>query len=87
VRGCLFYQFTELPVAHTMGEWMAASDHAKQEQLRTILFQTGALILFRGRWFVNSALGEAEITRTLELTDAAMEQIKLHSREGAREHR
>ena len=33
------------------------------------------LILFRGRWFVNSALGEPEITRTLELTDAAMKQI------------
>ena len=75
VRGCIFYQFTELPVAYNMGEWMAVADHARQEQLRSILFQTGALILFRGRWFVNSALGEPEITRTLELTDAAMKKI------------
>ena len=75
VRGCVFYQFTDLPIAHNMGEWMAVSDHAKQEKLRSYLFETGALILFRGRWFVNSALGEAEITRTLELTDAAMKQI------------
>ena len=75
VRGCVFYQFTDLPVAHNMGEWMAVSDHAKQERFRSILFESGALILFRGRWFVNSALGQAEITRALELTDAAMRQI------------
>jgi glutamate-1-semialdehyde 2,1-aminomutase len=75
VRGCIFYQFTDLPVAHNMGEWMPVSDHTKQERLRSILFETGALILFRGRWFVNSALGQEEVTRALELTDAAMKKI------------
>jgi glutamate-1-semialdehyde aminotransferase len=76
VRGCVFYQFTDLPIAHNMGEWMAVADHARQEKLRSILFETGALILFRGRWFVNSALGEPEVARTLELTDAAMKAIR-----------
>jgi glutamate-1-semialdehyde 2,1-aminomutase len=75
VRGCVFFQFTDLPVAYNMGEWMAVADHARQERLRAYLFEHGALILFRGRWFVNSALGQAEITRTLELVDAALGTI------------
>jgi glutamate-1-semialdehyde 2,1-aminomutase len=75
VRGCIFYQFTDLPVAHNMGEWMARSDHAKQEQLRTELFNNGALILFRGRWFVNGALTDADVRKTLEITDQAMKKI------------
>jgi glutamate-1-semialdehyde 2,1-aminomutase len=76
VRGCVFYQFTDLAIAHNMGEWMAVPDHVRLERLRSILFETGALILFRGRWFVNSALGEPEVTQTLELTDAAMKTIR-----------
>lgn len=75
VRGCVFYQFTDLPIAHNMGEWMEKSDHAKQERLRTELFNSGALILFRGRWFVNGALTEADVAKTLELTDRAMQKI------------
>ncbi len=75
VRGCIFYQFTDLPIARNMGEWMGKSDHAKQERLRTELFLTGALILFRGRWFVNGALTQVDIEKTLELTDAAMRRI------------
>jgi glutamate-1-semialdehyde 2,1-aminomutase len=75
VRGCIFYQFTDLPVAHNMGEWMARSDHAKQEQLRTQLFNNGALILFRGRWFVNGAVTDADVRKTLEITDQAMKKI------------
>jgi glutamate-1-semialdehyde 2,1-aminomutase len=75
VRGCIFYQFTDLPIAHNMGEWMAVSDHARQERLRSGLFDAGALILFRGRWFVNSALTDEDVTRTLEMTDAVMSII------------
>jgi glutamate-1-semialdehyde 2,1-aminomutase len=75
VRGCLFYQFTDLPAAHNMGEWMAVADHARQERLRAALFEAGVLILFRGRWFVNSALTSADVDRTLELTERAMQAI------------
>jgi glutamate-1-semialdehyde 2,1-aminomutase len=75
VRGCLFYQFSDLSVASNMGEWMSASDHSKQEQLRSILFETGALILFRGRWFFNSAMTSADVVKALELTDNAMKII------------
>lgn len=75
VRGCIFYQFTDLPVAHNMQEWMKVADHAKQEKLRSILFETGALILFRGRWFINSATTEQDVTKTLELVDSAMKTI------------
>jgi glutamate-1-semialdehyde 2,1-aminomutase len=76
VRGCIFYQFTDLPVAHNMGEWMSASNHARQEKLRSLLFETGALILFRGRWFVNSALTEKDVDKALELTDKAFKTIQ-----------
>jgi len=72
VRGCVFYQFTDLPVAHNMGEWMAVADHARQERLRSGLFDAGALILFRGRWFVNSAVTDADVTKALELTEGVM---------------
>jgi glutamate-1-semialdehyde 2,1-aminomutase len=75
VRGCIFYQFTDLPTAHNMGEWMAVADHARQEKLRSGLFDAGALILFRGRWFVNSALTDADVDKALELTDAVMKNI------------
>ncbi|MBE0698484.1 MAG: aspartate aminotransferase family protein [Anaerolineaceae bacterium] len=75
VRGCIFFQFTDLPVAHNMGEWMSVSDHARQERLRAGLFEAGALILFRGRWFVNSALTEADIDKTLEMTHQVMKTI------------
>jgi len=76
VRGCVFYQFTDLPVAHNMGEWMACSDHVKQEQLRAKLFDAGALILFRDRWFVNSALTDADVAKTLEMTENAMKTLR-----------
>ena len=36
VRGCIFYQFTDLQIAHNMGEWMAVADHARQDRLRAI---------------------------------------------------
>lgn len=75
VRGCIFYQFTDISVAHNMGEWMPVSDHARQEKLRSILFETGALILFRGRWFINSSLTEADVEKALTLTDDAMKAI------------
>jgi glutamate-1-semialdehyde 2,1-aminomutase len=75
VRGCIFWQFTDLPVAHNMGEWMAVADHNRQETLRQRLFDAGALILFRGRWFVNSALTDQDIDRTLEMVDNVMEKI------------
>ena len=75
VRGCIFFQFTDLPVAHNMGEWMTVSDHARQERFRAALFEAGILILFRGRWFINSALSDEDVTRTLEITDQIMETI------------
>jgi glutamate-1-semialdehyde 2,1-aminomutase len=75
VRGCVFYQFTDLKVAYNMGEWMAASDHARQERLRSGLFEAGALILFRGRWFVNSAITDEDVDKTLEMTEAVMRKI------------
>jgi glutamate-1-semialdehyde 2,1-aminomutase len=75
VRGCLFYQFTDLPVAHNMGEWMAVADHARQERFRSALFEAGILILFRGRWFINSALTDEDVERTLDITDSVMGTI------------
>jgi glutamate-1-semialdehyde 2,1-aminomutase len=75
VRGCIFFQFTDLPVAHNMGEWMAVSDHARQERFRSALFEAGILILFRGRWFVNSALTDEDVERTLDITDSIMKTI------------
>ena len=76
VKGCFFYQFTDLKIAHNMGEWMAKSDPAKQEQLRSGLFEAGALFLFRGRWYVNMAVTNADVDKTLELTDSVMKKIK-----------
>jgi glutamate-1-semialdehyde 2,1-aminomutase len=75
VRGCIFFQFTDLPIAHNMGEWMAVADHARQERFRAALFDAGILILFRGRWFVNSALTGEDVEQTLEITDAIMKTI------------
>jgi len=75
VRGCIFYQFTDLPIAHNMGEWMAVADHAKQEQLRSGLFAEGAFILFRGRWFVNSSITDEDVAKALEMTDRVMKKI------------
>jgi glutamate-1-semialdehyde 2,1-aminomutase len=74
-RGCIFYQFTDLPIAHNMGEWMAVADHARQERLRSGLFDAGVLFLFRGRWWPNTALTNIDVTKTLELTDAVMAKI------------
>lgn len=75
VRGCIFYQFTDLPVAHNMGEWMAVADHARQDRLRAELFEEQILILFRGRWFISGAIGPEEVTRTLEITDRVMQRV------------
>ncbi|MHC1770332.1 MAG: hypothetical protein AB9907_01120 [Flexilinea sp.] len=55
---------------------MAVADHKKQEALRQGLFDAGVLIFFRGRWFVNSALTEDDVTRTLEMTDSVMKTLK-----------
>ncbi len=74
-RGCIFYQFTDLPAAHNMGEWMAVADHARQEKLRSGLFDAGVLTVFRGRWFNNSALTHADVDKTLELTDRIMGRL------------
>jgi glutamate-1-semialdehyde 2,1-aminomutase len=75
VRGCIFYQFTDLPVAHNMGEWMAVADHARQERLRKALFENGVLILFRGRWFISGAITEQDADQALEITDRVMGQV------------
>jgi hypothetical protein len=75
VRGCIFWQFTDLPIAHNIGEWMTVSDHTRQEKLRQGLFDSGALILFRGRWFVNSALTDPDVDHTLEMVECVMEKI------------
>jgi len=75
VRGCVFYQFTDLKIAHNMGEWIAQSDHARQDRLREQLYENGVLILFRGRWFVSGAITEEDVTKTLEITDRVMGQL------------
>jgi glutamate-1-semialdehyde 2,1-aminomutase len=72
VRGCIFWQFTDLPIAYNMGDWMPVSDHARQEKLRQGLFDAGVLILFRGRWFINSAITDDDVDRTLDLVDCVI---------------
>ncbi len=76
VRGCIFYQFADLTVAHNMGDWMPVSDHVRQEKLRSGLVEEGAFIIFRGRWFVNSSITNEDVDLALEMTDRVMKRIK-----------
>jgi glutamate-1-semialdehyde 2,1-aminomutase len=75
VRGCLFYQFTELEKANNMGEWYCCSDHDRQERFRKSLFDEGIMILFRGRWYNNSALSDDDIEKTLKAVEKVIKQV------------
>jgi glutamate-1-semialdehyde aminotransferase len=61
--------------AWNMGEWFAIADHVLGERLREALFDNGVLILFRGRWFVNGAVTNDDVDRTLEIVDRCLTQL------------
>ena len=75
VRGCIFYQFTELEVAYNMGEWHSCSNHERQEKFRQGLFDDGVMIMFRGRWYINGAITDDDVERTLKTTGKIIKKI------------
>lgn len=72
--GVLFYQFIDKEIAYNVEDW-AEADAKKQEKLRSLLFEEGVLILFRGRWFMSGGLTEKDIDKTLEIVDGVFKKL------------
>jgi glutamate-1-semialdehyde 2,1-aminomutase len=73
--GVIMFYPAPLERAWTIGEWYSVADHALGERFRQALFDSGVLILFRGRWFFNGAVTPDDVDRTLEIVDRCFGEL------------
>jgi len=73
-KGVFFFQFIDREVAYSVRD-LRGADVEKQDKFRTLLAEEGVLIMWGGRWYVCSAVTEADLDRVLECVDRAISRL------------
>lgn len=73
-RGVFLSHFIDKEIAYSVRD-LKEGDIEKQNRFRTLLAEDGVLIMWGGRWYVCSALTEADVDRILECVDRAISRL------------
>jgi glutamate-1-semialdehyde 2,1-aminomutase len=73
-RGVFLSQFIDREVAYSVRD-LRDADIEKQNRFRILLAEEGVLMMWGGRWYVCSAVTEADLDRTLECVDRAINRL------------
>jgi len=73
-RGVFFFQFIGREIAYSVRD-LKEADVARQNKFRIMMAGEGILIMWGGRWYVSSALTEADIDTTLEKVESVLRKL------------
>lgn len=73
-KGVFFFQFIDREIAYSLRD-LKDADVAKQNRFRMMMAGEGILIMWGGRWYVSSALTDADIDRTLEQAERVLRKL------------
>jgi len=74
-RGALFHHFIDAEVVYSAHELHMGADDMKSMDFNSKLIDEGVLALLGGRWYISTALTEADVDETLERAERAMNKI------------